>query len=109
MARVFIDTNVPFPFSPMDLSLAADYVHDLVWSERLLDEWQRVIVREGHRTPEAAERIAAHIRTGFPDACVPEERYKYLLAEMLRITGLDHVLTITGSVEQALAESVTGP
>jgi len=84
MARVFIDTNVLFPFSLMDLnlSLAADYVHDLVWSERLLAEWQRVIVREGHRAPEAAERIAAHNRTGFADACVPEDRYKHLLADL---------------------------
>lgn len=84
MARAFADTNVLFPFSLMDLllTLAEDYVHDLVWSDRLLDEWQRVIVREGHRSDEAAERIAGHIRTGFADACVPEERYKHLLAEL---------------------------
>jgi hypothetical protein len=38
MARVFIDTNVLFPFTLMDLnlSLAADYIHDLVCSERLV-------------------------------------------------------------------------
>jgi predicted nucleic acid-binding protein len=84
MARVFADTNVLFPFSLMDLllTLAEDYVHDLVWSDRLLDEWQRVIVREGHRSTEAAERIAEHVRTGFADSCVPEDRYKHLLAEL---------------------------
>lgn len=84
MARVFVDTNVLFPFSLMDLnlSLAADYVHDLVWSEKLLEEWQRVIVREGHRSAEAALRIAAHIRTGFPDSLIPEESYKHLLAKL---------------------------
>ena len=73
-----------FPFSLMDLnlSLAADYVHDLVWSERLLDEWQRVIVREGHRTAEAAERIAEHIRVGFAETRIPAERYKVLLDEL---------------------------
>lgn len=84
MARVFADTNVLFPFSLMDLllTLAEDYVHDLVWSDRLLDEWQRVIVREGHRSGEAAARVAECIRTGFADACVPEEDYKHLLAEL---------------------------
>jgi hypothetical protein len=76
MARVFPDTNVLFPFSLMDLllTLAEDYVHDLVWSDRLLSEWQRVIVREGHRSAEAAGRIAENIRTGFADSYVPEER-----------------------------------
>ena len=66
----------------LNLSLAADYVHDLVWSDRLLDEWQRVIVREGHRTAEAAERIAEHIRVGFAETRIPAERYKVLLDEL---------------------------
>jgi len=89
MARVFVDTNVLFPFSLMDLmpSLAEDYVHDVVWSDRLLDEWQRVIVREGHRSPEAAALIADHIRAGFADSRIPEDAYKHLLAEL---DGPDH-------------------
>lgn len=84
MARVFADTNVLFPFSVMGLllTLAEDYVHDLVWSEHLLDEWQRVIVREGRRSTEAAALIAGHIRIGFSDSCVPEDHYKHLLAEI---------------------------
>lgn len=84
MARVFADANVLFPFSVMDLllTLAEDYVHDLVWSEHLLDEWQRVIVREGRRSTEAAALIAGHIRIGFSDSCVPEDQYKHLLAEI---------------------------
>lgn len=42
MSRVFVDTNVLFPFSLMDLvlALAEDFVHDLVLTDRLLDEWQ---------------------------------------------------------------------
>lgn len=45
MARVFADTNVLFPFSIMDLLLALseDMVHEVLWTERLLAEWQRVI------------------------------------------------------------------
>jgi predicted nucleic acid-binding protein len=82
MARVFVDTNVLFPFSLMDLmlSLAEDYVHDMIWSDRLLDEWQRVIVREGHRSDAAATLIAGHIRAGFADSHVPEDAYKHLLS-----------------------------
>ncbi|TDU03704.1 putative nucleic acid-binding protein [Streptomyces sp. 846.5] len=84
MARVFVDTNVLFPFSIMDmmLSLAEDFVHDFMWSDRLLAEWQRVIVREEHRSPEAARRITDHIRLGFADTCVTEDQYKHLFAEL---------------------------
>ncbi|MEV4618894.1 hypothetical protein AB0J74_09350 [Asanoa sp. NPDC049573] len=40
MARVFVDTNVLFPFSVMDLMLALteDAVHELVWTDALLAE-----------------------------------------------------------------------
>jgi hypothetical protein len=61
MARVLADTNVLFPFSLMDLMLALsqDRIHTLLWSEHLLDEWERVIVREQRRSPQAAAAIAA--------------------------------------------------
>jgi hypothetical protein len=47
MPRVFADTSVLFPFSLMELflALAENCVHDLVLTDRLVDEWQRVIVR----------------------------------------------------------------
>lgn len=84
MARVLADTNVLFPFSLMDLMLALsqDRVHALLWSDRLLDEWERVIVREKHRPPKAAAAIAAAIRDYFPENRVPEARYVQLLAEL---------------------------
>ena len=52
MARVFVDTNVLFPFSVMDLMLALteDFVHEVLWSEALLAEWERVIVRQERRS-----------------------------------------------------------
>lgn len=48
MGRVFIDTSVLFPFSILDLMLALteDSVHEVIWSQALLAEWERVIVRE---------------------------------------------------------------
>lgn len=41
VARVFVDTNVLFPFSVMDLMLALteDGIHDVMWTDALLDEW----------------------------------------------------------------------
>lgn len=49
MARVFVDTNVLYPFSVMDLmlGLTEDAIHEILWTETLLKEWERVIVRSG--------------------------------------------------------------
>jgi len=84
MARVLADTNVLFPFSLMDLmfALSQDRIHTLLWSDRLLDEWERVIVREQHRSPTAAAAIAAAIRDHFPENRVPDTDYKDLLATL---------------------------
>jgi hypothetical protein len=51
--------------------MAEDSLIDLVLTDRLLGEWERVIVREHHRTPEAAKKIADLIRTGFATSLVP--------------------------------------
>jgi predicted nucleic acid-binding protein len=84
MARVLADTNVLFPFSLMDLMLALsqDRIHTLLWSEHLLDEWERVIVREQRRSPQAAAAIAAAIRDYFPENQVPAAKYKHLLTNL---------------------------
>ena len=84
MARVFIDTNVLFPFSVMDLMLALteDGIHDVMWSDDLLDEWERVIVRERRRSPDAAAAITAMIRQFFADTRIPVESYRSLVAEV---------------------------
>lgn len=82
VARVFIDTNVLFPFSVMDLMLALteDGIHDVMWTEDLLDEWEHVIVREGRRSPDAAAAITATIREFFADTCIPTGSYRDLIA-----------------------------
>ncbi|MFF4189568.1 putative toxin-antitoxin system toxin component, PIN family [Nonomuraea sp. NPDC001831] len=84
MARVFVDTNVLFPFSLMDLVLALteDAVHTWVWSDHLLSEWERVIVREQHRSARSAARIGAVIREFFADSRVSEDDYKHLIDQM---------------------------
>jgi excisionase family DNA binding protein len=74
-ARVFIDTNVLFPFSVMDLLLALteDAIHDVMWSDDLLDEWERVIVRERRRSPDAGRcelsRSRGRAQSDWPDYC----------------------------------------
>jgi predicted nucleic acid-binding protein len=84
VAPVFIDTNVLFPFSVMDLMLALteDHVHEIVWTEALLAEWERVIVREHRRSPDSAASVTAAIRAFFADAELPATAYEHLVAEM---------------------------
>ena len=68
----------------MDLMLALteDGIHDVMWSDDLLDEWERVIVRERHRSPDAAAAITATIRQFFADTRIPAENYRGLIAEV---------------------------
>lgn len=84
MPRIFVDTNVLFPFAIMDLLLALseDGVHEVIWSESLLQEWERVIVREQRRSPASAASITAAIREFFDDSEVPESEYTPLVEEM---------------------------
>lgn len=83
-ARVFVDTNVLFPFSVMDvmLALTEDAIHEIVWSERLLAEWERVIVREGRRSAKSAAAVTQAVRRFFPDCEIEVARYGHLVDEM---------------------------
>lgn len=84
MPRVFVDTNVLFPFSVMDLMLALseDGVHDVMWTDRLLDEWERVIVRERQRSVDAAAAVVASVREFFRDTRIREESYRNLVSQV---------------------------
>ena len=84
MRKVFVDTSVLFPFSVMDLLLALteDGVHNVVWTDELLDEWERVIVRERRRTPETAASVSAAIREFFADGRIDPISYTHLIDQM---------------------------
>jgi hypothetical protein len=84
LPRVFADTNVLFPFSVMDLLLALteDGVHTVLWSEALLDEWERMIVRSGRRSASSAAAVTAAVRKYFPDSEVPFDGYADLVVNM---------------------------
>ncbi|MDY7106481.1 MAG: PIN domain-containing protein [Actinomycetota bacterium] len=92
MRRVLADTNVLFPFSVMDLLLALseDGLHEVIWTEALLDEWEEVIVREQRRTRETAASVTAAIREFFPDAEVERSEYQHLVSEMTGPDATDH-------------------
>jgi predicted nucleic acid-binding protein len=79
-----VDTNVLFPFSVMDLMLALteDGVHEVLWSDALLDEWERVIVRQQRRSAESAASITAVIREFFADSQVPASSFAHMVDDM---------------------------
>src|SRR5262249_59112809 len=76
--------HVLFPFSVMDLILALteDGIHSTLWTDALLDEWERVIVRSGRRSVSSAAAVTAAVRKFFPDAEVPLADYAGLIAGM---------------------------
>lgn len=84
MNKVFVDTNVLFPFSVMDLMLALteDGVHEVLWTQALLAEWERVIVRAQRRSAASAAAITAAVREYFADSEVPEHAYAQLIEQM---------------------------
>jgi excisionase family DNA binding protein len=84
VAKVFVDTNVLFPFSLMDLMLALteDGIHDVMWTDALLDEWERVIVEKQRRSPDAAAAITTTIREFFADTRIPPQNYQSIVAKV---------------------------
>ena len=84
MNRVFVDTNVLFPFSVIDLllGLSEDGLHSVVWTDALLDEWERVIVREQRRSPATAASVTTAIREFFADSKIKPAEYEHLIADM---------------------------
>lgn len=57
----------------------------------MLDEWQRVIVREGQRSPESAESVAAAVRTHFGRYRIDPESYRDKIADDLSSDSDDRV------------------
>jgi predicted nucleic acid-binding protein len=82
--RIFVDTNVLFPFSVMDvlLALTEDGIHEVLWTEALLEEWARVVTRDHGRSTATAASITDAIREFFADCEVPEADYAHLVPDM---------------------------
>lgn len=79
--RVFVDTNELFPFTVMDalLTLAEEQLLTWVWTDELLEEWERVIVREHQRSAESARSVTDAVRAHFGRYRIPPEQYRGLV------------------------------
>ena len=86
---MFPDTSVLFPMSVFDLLMRMTEigVHEILWSEDLLAELERVWEREreaGRRVPSvgAAEAARAGVRATFPDSEVQSSDYRHMANQM---------------------------
>lgn len=110
--RVFIDTNELFPFTVMDvlLTLSEDRLLDWVWTDELLDEWERVIVRERRRSLDSARAIVAAVREGFATTRLDPSIYRHLIADDLSPDAGDRAhaaACIGGSVDVLITRNVS--
>jgi predicted nucleic acid-binding protein len=84
LRRVLPDTNVCYPISLLDLMLRLDEasLHEIIWTEDLLDELVRKWVEHGVRSREAAVQICDDIRAAFVGQDVARADYEHLVASM---------------------------
>ena len=57
-------------------------LHEIVWTDGLLDELARKWVEKGARSPEAAAKVCGDIRAAFVGQDVPRDRYEHLVESM---------------------------
>jgi PIN domain len=70
------ERTLPILGDGFDLDLGRRSLIEFVWSEELVDEWERVIVREGRRSQESARSVAATVREKFEDGRIAPEEYR---------------------------------
>lgn len=80
--RVLLDANVLYPFSMRDtlLRAAAKGLFEVCWSEQLLDEVERNLVRKRTISAEQATRLRRAMLSAFPEAMVTG--HEHLIAVM---------------------------
>jgi len=93
MERVYPDTNVLYPISIADLLLRLGdvFIHQVVWSEDLLGEVERVLIEHKALAPDRAAYFCDCIRSAFPDGEVPRSRYAHLIDSRTGTDPADHV------------------
>jgi len=82
MERVFPDANVLYPISLADLTLRLGdiSVHDVLWSEDLLEEVQRVLVDRKGLPQTNASYFCDCIRSAFPEGQIDRHTYAHLIS-----------------------------
>lgn len=111
--RVFADTATFYPISIADLvmRLAEIGIFELVWSDYLLDEIERVLVERKRLPQSAAEYFCDCIRETFPGGRIPRSAYEHLLASRTGPDPADHehsAAAVAGNVNVILSADRTG-
>lgn len=98
--RLFIDTSELFPFTIMDvlLTLSENLLFTWIWTDELLDEWERVIVERGRRTTESARSVTDAVRTWFAASRLDPADYRDAISDELSPDPADraHVAACLG-------------
>jgi predicted nucleic acid-binding protein len=89
--RAILDANVLFPYSLRDTLLRAAHanLYQMYWSDQILEEARRNLVRTGTTTAEQAERLIETMKSVFPEALVT--RYEPFIAAMKNDVDDRHV------------------
>ncbi|MDT0202008.1 PIN domain-containing protein [Nocardioides sp. AE5] len=111
LERVFIDTSELFPFTVMDvmLTLSEDFLFTWVWTDEILEEWERVIVRDGRRTSASAASVTTAVRTHFGRYRIDPALYRDKITDDLSSDPADRVhaaAAIHGDVDVLLTRNL---
>ncbi|MGE3621616.1 MAG: PIN domain-containing protein [Acidimicrobiia bacterium] len=82
---MYIDTSELYPFTIMDvlLTMSEELLFTWVWTDELLDEWERVIVEGGVRTRHSARSVTDAARAGFASSRIDPALYREKITEDL--------------------------
>lgn len=72
------------------LALTENHVHEVLWTDELLDEWERVITRNHKRSRASAAAITDAVRDWFPELRIDPDSYRHLVPEMPGPDPNDH-------------------
>jgi len=89
------DACVLFPFETRDILMYAAYtrVFRVHWSEQILDECTRNLVKRNKANIDGMKRMVQGMNKAFPDASVPLKDYEPLIAAMTCDKNDRHVLS----------------
>lgn len=89
-----LDACVLYPASLRDtlLRLAQSELYDLAWSDQILDEMARNLVKNAHLSDKQVTHLQSEMRKWFPDAAAPAESIRRIESTMPVEPGDRHVL-----------------
>lgn len=110
---MFVDTATFYPISIADLvlRLAEIGIFELIWSDHLFDEIERVLVERKRLPRPASAYFCACIRETFPGGRIPRTAYEHLLASRTGPDPADHehsAAAVAGNATVVLSADRTG-